>query len=190
MISAALMAGGKSTRMGRDKCLIQINGIPLWQRQLDLLLAVSPEVFVVAPDRPDWLPDKVRWIPDAVRDKGPIGGLVAVLAEAADNQVLVLAVDMPTMSSAFLKKLADMAVQGSGIVPQIGEGYEPLCAIYPREALAIVKDQLFAKRDYSLQALIRLLIQRGLMQNFCVSDSEAGLFRNLNFPSDNIDGLD
>jgi molybdopterin-guanine dinucleotide biosynthesis protein A len=184
MISAALMAGGKSTRMGRDKCLIQINGIPMWQRQLDLLLAVSPEVFVTAPDRPYWLPENVRWIPDAVLDKGPIGGLAAALAQALNNQVLILAADMPAMSSAFLKKLAGMAAQDSGIVPQIGEGYEPLCAIYPREALPVVRDQLLVKRDYSLQTLIRLLIQRGLMQNFYVSDSEAGLFRNLNFPSD------
>src|ERR1700677_457322 len=102
MISAALMAGGKSARMGRDKCLIKIKGTPLWQRQLDLLLTVSPEVFVVAPGRPDWLPNHMSWIPDAVRDQGPLGGLAAVLAQAADNNVLVLAVDMPAIPGTFL----------------------------------------------------------------------------------------
>ncbi len=184
MISAALMAGGKSTRMGRDKCLIEVDGTPMWQRQLDLLLAISSEVFVTAPDRPDWLPDNVRWILDAVRDKGPIGGIAAALAEAVNNQVLILAVDMPAMSSGFLKKLAGMTTQESGIVPQIGEAYEPLCAIYPRAALPGVRDQLLVEEDYSLQALVRRLIQHGLMQSFRVPDAEAGLFRNLNFPSD------
>lgn len=190
MISAALMAGGKSTRMGRDKCLIKVKGIPMWQRQLELLRTVSPEVFVAASVRPGWLPDAVRWIPDAVREQGAIGGLAAALAQAAGDQVLVLAVDMPAMTSDFLKKLAGMIVRGSGIVPQMGERYEPLCAIYPREALPIARDQIFVKRDNSLQALVHRLVQQGLMHSFCVPAPETGLFRNLNFPTDCGDELD
>ena len=184
MITAALMAGGKSSRMGRDKCLIEVNGVPMWQRQLELLSACAPEVFVVAPTRPQWLPHTVGWIPDAVRDEGPMGGIVAVLAHATHGKVLVLAVDMPAMTGDFLKQLSEMADRLSGIVPQIGERYEPLAAIYPCEALPVVKDHLFVKRDNSLQALLRCLIQARLMHSFSVPSSELNLFRNLNSPSD------
>lgn len=184
MIAAALMAGGKSTRMGRDKCLINVDGIPMWQRQLELLSALSSDVFVVAPERPHWLPDHRVWIPDVVRDAGPISGLAAALAHATHGRVLVLAVDMPAMTAGFLKNLSGMTDRHTGIVPQIGERYEPLAAIYPREALPSVKDQLFAKKDNSLQELLRVLIGSGLMRSFSVPSSELNLFRNLNFPSD------
>lgn len=186
MITAALMAGGKSTRMGRDKCLIDVNGVPLWQRQLEILLALSPEVFALAPGRPRWLPGNAQWVPDAVRDEGPIGGLVAALAHATHGNVLMLAVDMPAMTLDFLKKLSRMTGRHSGIVPQICERYEPLAAIYPREALPVVEDQLFVKRDNSLQTLLQCLVRSGLMRCFSVPSSELRLFRNLNFPADCI----
>jgi molybdopterin-guanine dinucleotide biosynthesis protein A len=186
MITAALMAGGKSTRMGRDKCLIYIHGVPMWQRQMELLSALSQEVFVVAPDRPLWLPDNARWIPDSVRDVGPIGGLAAALTHATYPNVLVLAVDMPSMTADFLGKLSQLTDARSGIVPQIGDRHEPLAAIYPREALPFVKDQLFIKKDGSLQMLLDGLIRAGLMRSYSGPSSEINLFRNLNSPSDCI----
>lgn len=184
MITAALMAGGKSTRMGRDKCLINVNGIPMWRHQLEILLALSPEVFVVAGGHPRWLAGNARWIPDAVPNQGPMGGLAAALAYATHENVLVLAVDMPVMTLAFLKKLSRMTDRRRGVVPQIGERYEPLAAIYPREALPVVKDQLLVKKDNSLQTLLHCLVRSGLMRGFSVSSSDLNLFRNLNFPAD------
>jgi molybdopterin-guanine dinucleotide biosynthesis protein A len=189
MITAALMAGGKSTRMGCDKCHITVNGVPLWHRQVEILLALSSEVFVLTPVRPHWLPRRVEWIPDVVRDEGPIGGLAAALAHASHRNVLVLAVDMPAMTRDFLKKLSRMADRHGGIVPQIGERYEPLAAIYPRKALSVVMDQLFVKREKSLHALLDRLIENGLLRSVTVPSSEQHLFRNLNFPSDLIPNL-
>ena len=184
MITAALMAGGKSTRMGRDKCLIEVDGIPLWRRQLDLLSSLSKEVFIVAPNRPDWLPDKAHWIPDAVCNEGAMGGLAAALARAAYPNVLMLAVDMPGMTSAFLGKLLTMVSPRTGIVPEIEGRYEPLSAVYSYKALRVVKDLLFVEKNNSLQSLLRRLIQNGFMQTFSVTPAELSLFRNLNSPSD------
>jgi molybdopterin-guanine dinucleotide biosynthesis protein A len=184
MITSALMAGGKSIRMGRDKCLIEVDGIPLWRRQLDLLSSFSKEVFVVAPNRPAWLPDNTRWIPDIVRDEGPIGGLAAALIHATCPNGLVLAVDMPAMTSAFLRKLLAIMSPRTGIVPEIEGRYEPLSAIYSYKTLRVVKDQLLVGKNNSLQSLLHRLIQNGLMQTFPITSTELGLFRNLNSPLD------
>ena len=90
-VSAALLAGGKSTRMGQDKCILKVDGIPMWRRQLGLLSSLSPEVVAVAPHRPEWLPQMFSWVQDAAQDEGPIGGLAAVLSQATYQNVLVLA---------------------------------------------------------------------------------------------------
>ena len=143
-----------------------------------------PKSSLSHPHRPEWLPQTFSWVQDAAQGEGPIGGLAAVLSQATYQNVLVLAVDMPAMTSDFFKKMLCMMERRSGIVPQIGERFEPLCAIYPCNALSVVRDQLFVKRDNSLQALLHCLIRSGLMHSFSVHPSELCLFRNLNLPSD------
>ena len=181
--SAALMAGGKSTRMGFDKCLIEVNGVPLWQRQLDLLGSLASEIFVVAPERPAWVLDNATWLKDLVQDQGPIGGLAAALAAAVNQNVIILAVDMPYMSPLFLRQMGTRIMPDSGIVPQIDAQYQPLSAIYNRETLSIIMDQL-ARGENSLQALSRVLIDRGLLRSFAVNPVERELFSNWNYPTD------
>ena len=177
------MAGGKSTRMGFDKCLIEVNGVPMWQRQLNLLGSIASEVFVVAPERPAWLPESVTWIRDLVRNQGPIGGLAAALTAAVNQNVIILAVDMPCMSPSFLHQMGTRIMTGSGIIPQIDKQYQPLSAIYHRESLRIIMDQL-ARGENSLQALSRVLIDRGLLRSFAVNPADRELFSNWNYPTD------
>jgi molybdopterin-guanine dinucleotide biosynthesis protein A len=178
------MAGGKSTRMGRDKSLLKIAGIPMWQRQLGLLTSISSDVLVVAPTRPEWLPGEAHWVADEIHDGGPMGGLATALAQSTHRLVLILAIDMPGISGEFLERLSNMmAPNGSGIIPQIDGRYEPLSAFYPRTALPIVKEQIFRK-NYSLQTLVHRLVQAGLMQSFAVKPTDLCHFRNLNRPSD------
>jgi molybdenum cofactor guanylyltransferase len=72
IISSVPLAGGKSARMGRDKCFIEVDGKSMWQRQLDLLLPLLPKVFVVAPRRPEWLPQTIPGTRNTVQNAGPI----------------------------------------------------------------------------------------------------------------------
>jgi molybdopterin-guanine dinucleotide biosynthesis protein A len=183
MISAALLAGGQSRRMGRDKCLIEIHGVPLWQRQLALLSALSTDVTIVAPSRPDWCPHAARWIPDRTPGCGPLGGLDAALASASHERLLLLAVDLPEMTSDYLQSLVTISSNTCGVVAAIDGLFQPLCAIYPRAVLPVVISHL-AGPDKSLQHLLRELVATGQMKSIPVAPSELFLFRNLNTPQD------
>ena len=169
--------------MGFDKCLIEVNGVPMWQRQLNLLGSIASEVFVVAPERPSWIQHNVTWIRDLVRNQGPIGGLAAALTAAVNQNVIILAVDMPCMSPSFLHQMGTRIMPGRGIIPQIDKQYQPLSAIYHRESLRIIMDQL-AGGENSLQALSRVLIDRGLLRSFAVNPADRELFSNWNYPTD------
>jgi molybdopterin-guanine dinucleotide biosynthesis protein A len=183
MISAALIAGGRSVRMGHDKCLVEIDGSPLWQRQLAVLSNFSAETLIIAAERPAWCPSTARWFPDRVPNSGPLAGLEAALAAASHARLLVLAVDLPGMTSAYLESLVAQATDTCGAVPVIDDLFQPLSAIYPRTSLPIVTLHL-AEPDKSLQRLVRELVADGMMK--CVSVSEADLphFRNFNSPQD------
>ncbi|HEY8899263.1 MAG TPA: molybdenum cofactor guanylyltransferase [Chthoniobacterales bacterium] len=182
-LSAALLSGGKSTRMGRDKCLLEIDGLPLWQRQSDILASLAQDLLVVAPTQPEWLPPGFRWAEDVVKDHGPLGGLATALEAATHPNVLALAIDLPAMSVTYLRGLTAMATADCGIVPEIDGLFQPLSAVYPRSALPAARAHL-ALPDKSLQSLLRQLIAEGQMRIVPVSEDDLSLFRNLNAPTD------
>jgi len=182
--SAALLAGGKSVRMGRDKCLLELDGAPLWRRQYELLRAVSTEVMIVAPARPAWCPENVRWIADEVIGCGPLGGLSAALSAAAHSRVVALAVDLPQMSEAYLRRLLTLSLDTCGAVPLVDGLFQPLSAVYPKSAVSIVQEHLHRESDKSLQRLVRGLVARGAMRSVPVAGADRPCFRNLNTPAD------
>ncbi|MEP7014775.1 MAG: NTP transferase domain-containing protein [Verrucomicrobiota bacterium] len=183
-LSAALLAGGESRRMGADKATLLFRGKPLWQNQLDLLRHLQPaEIFVSAKRDPDWRPNNVQFIADDSPSRGPLSGLAACLSRIQTRHLLVLAVDMPFMSEAHLRFLCDQTAPGCGILPIIGDRIEPLAAIYPIEADVDVTAALFSS-DFSMKSLTNRLVKTGKLRVSQVSGQHENFYRNLNEPAD------
>jgi len=183
-ISAALLAGGESRRMGRDKAAILFRGKPLWQIQLDLLRTLNPkEIFVSARTDPVWRPADVHFVSDIPPSRGPLSGLAASLDGMCGTHLVALAVDMPLMSEKYLRHLCDKIEPHVGVVPVIYGRAEPLAAIYPREAVTEFQGAL-ASSDFSLQAVARLLVQSGKVREVAITEQEQSLFLNVNQLSD------
>src|SRR5438270_112688 len=119
--TGVLLSGGKSRRMGRDKALITFSGnCPLWRLQLEKLQGLGlAEVVVSGPPRPGF-PRGLRCLADAYPGRGPLGGLGTVLDACPHRPVLVLAVDVPGISAAFLKTLLAASSFEVGRVPKVG----------------------------------------------------------------------
>jgi molybdopterin-guanine dinucleotide biosynthesis protein A len=183
-ISAVLLAGGESRRMGRDKATLEFRGRPLWQWQLDRLgkLPVK-EVFLSARSDPAWRPAGVPFIADAEPSRGPLSGLAATLPRITTAHLLVFAIDLPFVSADYLRSLTEMIIDTRGAVPMRNGGAEPLVAIYPKDAQGEMEEAL-AGNDFSLQALVRKLVAADRLIPIPVAPSEADLFRNLNEPAD------
>jgi molybdenum cofactor guanylyltransferase len=183
-VSAVMLAGGKSRRMGEDKAKILFRDVPLWQNQLQILRKLSPkEIFVSAPSQPAWRPSDVTFVPDDQPSRGPLSGIAAALSRITTNHLLALAIDMPFMTESYLLSLCERIEPGRGIVPLIENRAEPLAAIYPREAQDDVVGALSGS-DFSLQSLIGKLVAAGKLQPIQVPEQERSFFRNLNEPRD------
>ncbi len=182
--SAALLAGGRSSRMGRDKAFLEIDGIPLWRRQLQTLRELGPsEIFLAGSTQHEWIGSGLETVADAKINAGPLGGLVAVLRRCKSTRLVVLAVDLPNMTSEFLKQLLEMCANNGGVVARRKERFEPLAAVYPAGCLALAESCLDAG-EYSLQQLMRHATGAGLMTTKKIADAEESLFFNLNTPAD------
>jgi len=187
--SAALLVGGRSTRMGTDKAWLEIEEnncrIPLWQRQFELLQELHPvELFFSGEPRGTY-PESLNWVPDATPNIGPLGGLVSCLRRCTTEWLLILAVDLPRMTSQFAQKLADARQTGKGVVPAIESRLEPLIAIYPKLALDLAERHAASGR-YRMQDLVKELVSRGLSLSYPVWSEDEALFVNWNAPEDRL----
>src|SRR4051794_30997867 len=183
-LSGVLLAGGESRRMGQDKATLVFRGKPLWRRQMETLRKVGPaEIFVSARRDPDWRPDDVLFVPDHRPWCGPLGGLLSTLERMNTTHLLALAIDVPFMTEAFLNSMITRLTAGCGVVPRTGERFEPVAAIFPRETHAELAEAL-RNKNFALQRIARRLIDRKLLTEFDVSDTDRALFQNLNDPSD------
>jgi molybdenum cofactor guanylyltransferase len=191
-ISAVLLAGGESRRMGSDKATILFRGKPLWQIQLELLRKLEPtEIFVSARTDPSWRPAYVQFVADNPPSRGPLSGLAASLAQMRTAHLLALAIDMPFMTEEYLTFLCGQIEPGRGVLPKIGnpEGIEaresfcsraePLAAIYPGEVEADFRRAL-SGIDFSLQTLTRRLVAAGKLRAIPVTEQEKKLFLSVN----------
>lgn len=126
-VSAAVLAGGFSSRMGRDKALLEINGQTLLEIQVSRLkrLGISDILLSGTGSR---IPG-ARNVGDVYPHRGPLSGIHACMLEAAFPALLVVSVDVPLIPDEALRQLIDEH-EGGITVLQHGERTEPLMAVY------------------------------------------------------------
>jgi molybdopterin-guanine dinucleotide biosynthesis protein A len=185
--SAVLLAGGKSTRMGRDKACLQVEwegaSISLWERQLAVLQSTTPEKLFISGTRKPGYPASVTVLEDDWPDVGPLGGIATCLRRSKSASLLVLAVDLPLIQPGFLEKLLARCVTGCGVVPAYQNRFEPLIAVYPASALSLAID-LIRERNYALQDFVTKLLKNHLIVSYEVEASEQVQLKNCNTPED------
>jgi molybdopterin-guanine dinucleotide biosynthesis protein A len=178
-LTGFVVAGGASRRMGRDKALLPWGASTLLDHAIARLREVCPEVRVLAGTQARY---EDRGLPvdvDVVRDVGAIAGLHTAL-QRAPGGVLLLAVDLPHVPVALLRRLAELAVGMDAAVPVSPGGPEPLCAAYGpacRDAVAAS----IARGEYKLTAFWPAVRVRELSQVELTAFGEPDrMFANLN----------
>ena len=183
-ITAFILAGGKSTRMGTDKAFISLEGRSLLVRALDCARSVISDVRIVG--------DHKRFaafapvVEDIFPGCGPLGGIHAALRCSTTDLNFFLAVDIPFISPALIHFLIDRAIASSSLVtvPRAGHGLQPLCAIYRRE-FAVVAEKALNENRYKIDALFDSASTQIISEHELeTAGFPPSMFRNLNTPQD------
>ena len=177
-MSGFVLAGGRSTRMGRDKALLDWHGTPLLNHMVSLLEQATDEVKVVGRDH----------VPDRLPGCGPLSGIETALTITSTENNLIVAVDLPLLTKNFLlffRRTAE-ASKRPVLACKIRSHF-PLCIAIKRPLLAEVEQRL-AKGDLSIHGLIEdseaeIISETQLSK----SGFEPDIFRNLNTPEDYLD---
>ena len=150
---AAVLAGGASRRMGREKGALPYGASTLAGFQTERLAAVFEEVWLVAKQQPDYAFGPARVLLDDTPDLAAIHGLRRALREAEDR-VFVLAVDLPALSDALLRAIGErgLATGATALLPRAGGRLQPLAAVWRKVALPEL-DRRLAQGKLSLHGL-------------------------------------
>lgn len=144
--SAIILAGGKSSRMGRDKALIEIFGELLVARVARVISPLFESLIVVANgDLEAVLPDAAI-VKDIFPGKGPLGGIHAGLTASRSEENFVVACDMPFVSPAVIQRIRALRDKADVCLPETEKGLEPLCAVYSKSCLPQIERALRSNR--------------------------------------------
>jgi molybdopterin-guanine dinucleotide biosynthesis protein A len=183
-LSAFILAGGNSTRMGVDKAFVALDGRTLLARALELARSVSSDVRIVG-DRAKFAPF-APVVEDVFRGCGPLGGIHAALQASPAELNLILAVDVPFASLALLQYLIKRARDSGATVTvsRAGGGWQPLCAVYRRE-FANVAESALREGRYKIDALFDAVRTEVIGEDeLRAGGFSARVFRNLNTPEE------
>ncbi len=182
--AALLLAGGKSQRMGSDKAMLEWQGQLLWRVQLAKLRALCPNRLVIACREEQSLgqdPD-IEWLYDPpTEDSGPMRAICRAL-DAVQMPLLVLAVDMPWMTTDFMRaELLFAAGHERGFFIATEHGPEPMAAIYVPLMLHRMNRCVEVGR-LSLQHFVAECTEAELAQVRPIQPQETIFFSNANTP--------
>ena len=186
-VSAIVLAGGRSSRFGRDKLAEPFDGRPLLTHAVDAVRSVADEVVVVlgpATLEPD-LPGSIVFARDPEPFGGPLVGLVAGLEVASNERVVVVGGDMPTLALAVLGLLLERLGEGSATALADDGVVRPLPMALDRAAAMPVGRRLLAEGRRDLHSLLDGLSMRPITTaDWAPLDPEARTLRDIDRPSD------
>jgi len=150
--TAFILAGGKSSRMGTDKGLMEYNGIPMIKHSIRLLEELFHEVIIIA-NNPMYKKLGLQVIEDEIENVGPIGGILTGLQNSKTEWNFFIACDLPFMKKELIEILFENTGEFNAIIPSHNGHTEPLCAFYRNNTLDVVLKQI-ESGNYKLHDLM------------------------------------
>ena len=189
MITSVVLAGGKGRRLGKDKLQEVVGGRPLLQRVIDSLSQISERILVVTAQG-QRLPaiqakqSKVASVPDIYPGRGALGGIYTGLTAAKSQYGLVVAADMPFLNPDLLQHLVTVAPGFDVVMPRIDGEIEPLHAVYSRDCLPAIQEQIERNQLQIRIFLERVRVRYVELAEVDMFDPRHMSFFNVNTPED------
>jgi len=184
MITIAIQAGGRSSRMGRDKALLPLGGMPLIEHVLRRVEGLGDEVILTTNRPDDYAFLGRRMVGDRHPGAGALDGLLTALEAACGDRVLLLACDMPFVSRSLLEFMLAIDTDAEVVIPRYDGELQPLHAIYASSCAGPVSEALEAGEKRMISFFPRIqtwIVEQEIIDQY---DAEGLSFFNTNTPEE------
>ncbi|MBN1656821.1 MAG: molybdenum cofactor guanylyltransferase [Anaerolineae bacterium] len=185
-ISAIVLAGGQSRRLGRDKAFLPVGGKPLVAHVVHTLAVLSDDLIVVANNLEAYTPLglRARLIHDEEPGKGSLMGIYSGLKVACHEHALAVACDMPFLNVDLLRYMVELVPGYDIVVPRDGTLIEPLHAVYGKGCLGPMADQLQSGKRRIIAFFGAVRVRYVEADEIVQFDPDRLSFVNVNTPED------
>lgn len=183
-VSAVVLAGGQSRRLGVDKALLKLDGEWLLKRILDTLARLSDDLLVVADDREKLTHLEVPIVPDVRPGLGALGGIYSGLRAMRHQRGLFLACDMPLLNLELLRYMILLSRDFDVVIPRIADNVEPLHAVYSKACAEPIADTLARGKQRIIHFFDQVRVRYVEEQEIDPFDPQHLAFFNINTPQD------
>lgn len=183
-LSCIILAGGKNSRIGREKAFLRIGESTIIEEQVSSLKKIFEEIIIVTNNRNKFKNMDVKVVTDIVANAGPMGGLMTGLSVSSNIHCFVIGCDMPLINLELIKFMIDNINENDIVIPLSSRGKETLFAIYSINCLETIKRQLELKNLKLIDILKYHKVRYVSEKEIIKFDPEEYSFFNVNNPND------
>ena len=183
--TAIILAGGKNTRIARNKAFIQLStGETILQHTMNILQEIFPEIIIVTNQKDAYLEFNVQVVEDLIKESGPLGGIFTGLCYSTFKHNFVVACDMPFTKPTLIKLLLEKSETYDVVIPEIDGEVEPLFALYSKNCIPVMFEHLQKQNLKMREILGKLQVKRIGAEEIDRLDPEHLSFFNINTEED------
>lgn len=180
-ITGVILVGGKSRRMGQDKALLPVAGIPIVKRLIDCLQGCFNHLLLVGDQPERFASYGLQIVPD-IYPGSSLGGLYTGLKSVTTEHIFVTSCDIPFPNPELIRLISRQADSYDAVIPATQDGLEPLFARYRQSALPVMQSALEAGNYRITSVLEQLQILRIESDLLQAVDPDGRALLNINTP--------
>jgi molybdopterin-guanine dinucleotide biosynthesis protein A len=183
-VTGVILAGGKSTRFGKNKSFIRVDGIPLIERVVTSMASVFENRLLVTNSPEEYAYLGVPMVQDLIKGIGSLGGIYTGLETISNETGFFVACDMPFLDTRLIRHMAGLISGYDAVVPRIGRMVEPLHAVYAKSSIGPLEEVIRLGLRQILELFSRVnvrYVEEDMIRSFSY---DLRCFANVNRPED------
>jgi molybdopterin-guanine dinucleotide biosynthesis protein A len=183
-ITGLILAGGKSTRFGKNKALVEMDGIRLIERVIRVMGSVFQRLIIITNTPHEYAYLKLPMVEDLIKDLGPLGGLYTGLESISDETGFFVACDMPFLSEPLIRHMAAIRGDFDVVLPKIDWKIEALHGLYSKRCLPAIKEAIDSQEYQVIRFFPKLRVKYLDENEIRKYDPKLKTFFNINNPQE------
>lgn len=141
-VTGVILAGGKSSRYGKNKAFVEVGGIRLIERVIHVMRSVFPHLILITNTPHEYAYLQLPMYEDLIKGLGPLGGIFTGLEALSDDAGFFVACDMPFLNSKLVRHMVEVRGDFDAVVPRVVWKMEALHALYRKRCLLEIKGMI------------------------------------------------
>ena len=183
-VTGLILLGGKSSRYGSNKALVEIDGVRLVDRVVGVMKSIFHRVILVTNTPEEYTYLRLPMVEDLIKGLGPMGGIYTGLMTMSDETGFLVACDMPFLSGKLIRHMVEVRDDFDTVVPRMDWMLEPLHALYSKKCIPVIREAIEEHQYQIAKCFAGMRVRYVDEEELRLWDQDLRSFFNINKPQD------